>query len=400
MAFEMRVLALVFAVATQFQITLPVGDSGLRVAASDLFLPVGLLYFAIWFLSSRSRLEWRMPGAWVWLFALSAVMLAALIIGRVYQGNWSSWALVNKFAGWGALVGYFLVGSTFVRVGGEIQRDEFLTVFVVTAAATAALNVLAMPWLYPFYTLPFGIEFSRATGGMQNANAFGFLLVVAALLVLALRKYTHWLLPPLIAALWFSGSRGAMLAFGAGLLFMLILRSVRVRTLARNVAVSAIIVVCATVATLFGDQHSLARAESGASPIGFSYTTERFDTDAETVNDRREQIALSLRLFMEAPLFGHGLGYFLDQGGVTLHNSFLWLLVETGLIGACVFAAFLFAALYYLYVGRTDPFLMGMVAVSVAFMVMSATGEFLYQRHLWLLLGFALTRPGQLRERP
>jgi hypothetical protein len=34
-----------------------------------------------------------------------------------------------------------------------------------------------------------------------------------------------------------------------------------------------------------------------------------------------------------------------------------------------------------------------MVAVAAAFMAMSMTGEFLYQRHLWLLLGMAVALP-------
>lgn len=398
MAFEMRVLALVLAVSTQFQVTLPIGEFGLRVAASDLFLPIGLLYVAIWYISPRSHLEWRMPGVWLWLAAITAALLIALIVGRVDQGTWSSWALVNKFVGWAALASYFLLGGAFVRAGGQALRNELLTVFVVTAAVIAALNVLAMPILYPFYTLPFGIEFSRATGGLQNANAFGFLTAVAALLVLALRKHPHWLIPPLVAALWFTASRGAMLAFAAGLVCLLMLRSVRARMLGQTLALSIAVVICVTAATLLGNRDSMAMAESGVSPLGLSFTSERFDPGSEGVMGRREQVVKSLGMFVEAPFLGHGLGYFLARTGVSLHNSLLWLLVETGLLGVGAFVGFLAMALRSIYIDREDPFLTGMVAVAIAFAVMSVTGEFLYQRHLWLLLGLALVRPEPLAK--
>ena len=42
-------------------------------------------------------------------------------------------------------------------------------------------------------------------------------------------------------------------------------------------------------------------------------------------------------------------------------------------------------------VGNTGSYTQGVFAV--AFMAMSLTGEFLYQRHLWLLLGMALASP-------
>jgi hypothetical protein len=66
--------------------------------------------------------------------------------------------------------------------------------------------------------------------------------------------------------------------------------------------------------------------------------------------------------------------------------------VETGFVGAAVFTVFLVLAVRQLFLDRDDPFVLGMVAVSGAFVVMSLTGEYLYQRHLWFLLGMALAQ--------
>ncbi len=134
-------------------------------------------------------------------------MSVSLGVGYEASGQWSSWALFNKWAGWFALASYFIIGGVFVQAGGMALRDEFLRVFLIAAAIIGLVNSLAMPWLLPHYSLPLGIEFSRATGGLQNANAFGFLLAVAALLALATQKQTHLYLPPILTALWFTASR-------------------------------------------------------------------------------------------------------------------------------------------------------------------------------------------------
>ncbi len=63
-AFEIRVLVAMIAVALQVQATLPLGASGVRIAVSDLFLPIALIYVGHWFFTSPTRLQWRMPGVW------------------------------------------------------------------------------------------------------------------------------------------------------------------------------------------------------------------------------------------------------------------------------------------------------------------------------------------------
>lgn len=395
MGFEVRVLAIVFAVALQVQTTLAVGDAGIRVAVSDLFLPISLIYIAFWLIPSPARLQWRMPAVWWWLLGITVAMSISLFKGSLETGQWSSWALLNKWAGWFALVSYLVVGATILRVGGTDLREQFLTTFLATAAVIGFLNSMAMPWLLDYYTLPFGIEFGRATGGMQNANAFGFLVAVAALLAMATRERLYVYLPPLLVALWFSSSRGAALAFITGAIVYVVLSPRRLVPTLKAIAIAAIAVAAVTTVSIAVDSDVAA----GKRPIGF-FSAERLDPDAATIKDRQVQNERAVDLLMKAPLFGQGLGTFVEKTGTTLHNSALWLLLETGLVGTLLFSGFLLMAVRCLYLSREDPFLLGMLAVSLAFTVMSMTGEFLYQRHLWLLLGLALASPPPRKGRP
>jgi O-antigen ligase len=394
--FVTGLLAAVLAVTLQVQATLPLGGAGLRIALSDLLLPLSLVYFGRRVLTSPGRLQWRMPGVGWWLLGITLTMSIALLIGYERLGRWSWWALFNKWGGWFALISYFVIGGALVRLGGIELRAAFIRYFLACAAIIAFLNTLALPWLLSHYTLPIGVEFDRASGAMQNSNAFGFLMTASALLVIATEIKTKMFLPPLLAGLWFSSSRGAFLAFMVGVAIELVIWPRRAVPVLKAAAIALLAVVVITAVSLIVGPHRLDEMLSGSAPIGF-LSSERLDLDAATIRKREAQDQQALSMFADAPILGHGLGYFIEKTGTTLHNSLLWLIIETGLIGTAVVTGFLGMAVYSLYLGREDPFLLGMVAVSVAFMVMSVTGEFLYQRHLWILLGMALAVPPTTR---
>jgi O-antigen ligase len=315
--FKSRVLVAVIAMALQVQATLPLGASGVRIAVSDLFLPIGLIYVGRCFITSPTRLQWRMPGVWWWLLGISLALSIALWVGYESSGHWLSWALYNKWVGWFALASYFIIGGVIGQACGTALRGEFLQIFLVTAAVIGLINSLAMPWLLPHYSLPIGIEFSRATGGMQNSNAFGFLLAVAVLLALATQKQTLLYLPPLLTALWFTASRGALFAIAIGLVvhFFLARRISKQELKALAITVVAIATVMMVSITIQPD--SFAKAKRGIAPIGF-FSMERLDLDGNSFNDRENQNRTAISLFVEAPFFGQGIGYFVKTAGVTM----------------------------------------------------------------------------------
>ncbi len=391
-SFEVWTLAAVLAVTLQVQATLPLGGDGIRIALSDLVLPISVVYLASRLVRSPCRLRWRMPGVTWWLLGITVVMSISLLIGHERLGQWSRWALFNKWGGWFALVAYFVVGGALVRLGGTELRTAFLRIFLVSAVIVALVNSLAMPWLLLHYTLPLGVQFDRATGAMQNANAYGFLLVVSALLVIAIERENALYLPPLLTALWFTSSRGACLAFIIGVSIELALLPRRLAPVLKASAIALLAIAVVTAVSIAIDPHRMSDILSGAVPVGF-LSAERLDPEAATIREREAQNKHAVAIFARAPIFGQGLGYFIAKTATALHNSLLWLLIETGLVGAALFTGFLALAVYYLYLGREDPFLLAMVAVSAAFMAMSVTGEFLYQRHLWILLGMALAVP-------
>lgn len=387
------VTAITLAISLQIQATLPVGAAGIRVAVSDILLPVLFLvsiFCGQWTFPDTFR--FRLPGAVLWLIGLIAVLTFSLLNGYMQFHEWMRWAVINKWLGGILLTGYFIAGGAIVRSSGLENRNSFLAVFIAAASIVAAANSLAMPWILPENSMPIAIRDDRAVGLMQNANAFGFLLTIVILLSVSMRYRVQLCVPACLTGLWFASSRGSMIALICGLAVFAIQSPRQLVPLLKPAVLSCLLIVVISALVGWVDPARFDAVGNGRGAIGF-FSAERVDPDADTIEQRKAQVGSALTTIAEAPIIGHGLGYFLKVSGQSLHNSLLWLVIETGLVGAAVFTSFLVLAVWYLWQGREDPFLLGMLAVSVAFMVMSLTGEYLYQRHLWLLLGMALVRP-------
>jgi O-antigen ligase len=105
-----------------------------------------------------------------------------------------------------------------------------------------------------------------------------------------------------------------------------------------------------------------------------------------------------LNLFFENPIFGAGLGANMNQTGIVIHNVWVWILAEMGLVGlllclplAFVFAKIVWKRLYKINIPMSqDSQLHGTVLFIIIFGGFSLFQDIAYQRILWLLLGFIL----------
>ena len=132
--------------------------------------------------------------------------------------------------------------------------------------------------------------------------------------------------------------------------------------------------------------------------------SERTQLRSHDVITRLNATVAAGNAIAENPLFGIGLGSFIhrirrqeSKVSRTIHNSALWLVTELGVIGAAPWVGFLFVCLFAFHRRTDDPLSAGMFAVAAAFMTASLAGEFLYQRHLWFLLGATLAIPNARR---
>ena len=123
-------------------------------------------------------------------------------------------------------------------------------------------------------------------------------------------------------------------------------------------------------------------------------------TNSNSLKPRIETYMLALKYWTEDPIIGVGLGVFswrsqLEGGnpsGDVLHNTALWLLAETGIIGLVLFSLFFLACIRSLISESKNKSSLSISILGLIFVMLGASigTEILYQRYLWFFIGLAL----------
>jgi len=403
-------VATVLAVAFQIQATPKLGGSLIRVSLADLISPI--LFAALAIALVRERLlwpRWSVPRLWIWLGVLSAVLAMALLVGRVKFGYWLPWAAVNKFGGWFALIWYFVVGGLVAAVLGADGKERFLKVFLAFLWISCAVSVLGYLLYQANAGLPNWLRYSRAEGFMRNPNAFGLMVAVAIAVQLPYAKagalFGTWAhrvgLALALTALVLAGSRSAWL----GVLFAAPLLAASRSVPWRSLGVAMLTACVLLVGLLFGTPELLAERQADYQSVsgGYVFNEPMFSSSDRGFSYRYRTGLAALGLWWREPILGAGLGGFphslitAGQPAEVIHNTYLWLLTETGAIGVIVFAAFFVTLLRALWRNRSqsddaDIAIAGL-AMLLAFAGAAIGMEAIYQRHVWFILGLALALP-------
>jgi len=248
------------------------------------------------------------------------------------------------------------------------------------------------------------LEPAQLAGFSDNPNAFGLVLLVgASFLLVRIRLATSRLAYCLILAglgvvvigVWFTASRAAWLALIAVLGFAGFRRYILIRNLWPMLL--GLVVLSAVAALASPDVLSFASQKL----INIVNLMPRDGVGASmSDNERLGSIVQAIDLWQSYPVFGAGLGTYLvvktSVNGVIIHNSAVWLLTETGIIGLVLFTGFFLRFFLSLtnragsneaYPDASQSYARAVVLIMVGVAVMSQFHDLLYQRLPWLILG-------------
>lgn len=346
-----------------------------RIAPSDLFL-AGFWLFAI----AKVRLARRAVTVWIWL--LPCLFAAGALTSAVLYGTLSSYALKQKLLGLFVLLAAYLAIVSAARDWESIRRVARL--FVLGAAAQNLVALLAF-----FLARVVGLELpwinymgSRLSGFLIDPNAFGGFLATALLLNLVtqlegqplLRGLLGWLVTvSLFVGTVLTFSRSAWLGLMVGLSVYLVLRP---KVAARLLILGAMTGLA--ILSILGSRYLPVMQAMAARP--------------EQITARVRIILDALRLFAAHPLTGVGLGAYVIEFGVIVHNTPVWFLTEFGLPGLVVLMGFLAAPLRQgiaAWRGTSQqyrPVVLSLSLAHLALIGLSMGIEALYQRHWWLVM--------------
>lgn len=402
-----RVMPWVVALVLQVALTPVLLGQPIRISFADPVVPLVLLalFFVAWRQNGlRTALDHVFPP-WLlifWALIATGWLTVALLHGRAEIGDWSGWALRNKYIGWYVLLFFLFAGFVCVRlVAGFVAR--FFVAFVCIAGLCAAATLVAFV-LTQWVIVPKGFLFgpdARAVGLIGNANAFGFLIALGLAIQLSglLRipgpDWLRWVLPAvMLAAMVLTGSRSSWLTFAAGVAVFSLYRHLDWRALL--VAIVAGTLIATAIGTIEPQQGDVVGAKVPTEI--YVSVDDLFDASQHGVSQRMDQMRLGIDLWLSDPVLGTGLGRYLvlerELGLLVpqqIHNTYLWLLAETGVVGfLLVVCFFLFVAGRLHRATHADPLLMIGVVTLLMFGFMALFQEALYQRHIWFLTGAML----------
>lgn len=404
-----RMLPWLTALAFQFTLTLSLQGSAIRMSLADVLVPLAFL-LTFGFACHRAGVRFAFDRAvprWpllLWGGLTTAWVTYALFVGYHETGSWSGWALQNKYFGWYALAFFVVSGFAFERLVPRFG-PRFLAAYVVVAWGIAFLTIgafLLALWVELPKVFLLGPDF-RAVGMLVNPNAFGLATAIAIVLQLSGRfplPESRWLrvvgLGLLLAVLVLTGSRSSWVAFTVAVVIMTVVQRWEWRNLKLAVPLAA-----AVLAVLVSLQPAQTVVLEGGEPKRVYFGRDVVVTANHVgVSHRMEQLEGSIALWSSAPLTGAGLGVYLHRetelgkrAPQQIHNTYLWLLAETGLVGFVLFTGFFVTLLVGSWRGRRhDDCLLIAIPILGMFGLFAVLQEALYQRHIWFLAGILVAR--------
>lgn len=361
------ILSFLFAVALQIQITLfqTANYNGLRISLADLLLPIGFLIVR--------RFELQKPFGWWAIISMTLAVTYSMINGYFIQGEISHWALINKFAGWFILMGYFAIGAS-------LNREVFFKTFVAFFILLAFKEVLILDEGY-------------IDGLMANRNAYAFMLV-CVLVLATVRNYTPlvyilWTLLPILVLL--NASRTLWLCIPFLILFLTL------NNWRQILRLSPCLLLGVTVFVLIaGDkERGLAHTPLRSMIALYKHTDlpqqKHFQASGDPL--RLSILESSMDLIRQYP-WGTGLGTHLkaQEGGIVIDSTPLWILTEMGPIGLTAFLAAFMAIVGTIKLNREA------LLIIFCFMVFCLFHEITYTRFLWVFLGLYLVKKPELKK--
>jgi O-antigen ligase len=390
------------------QLTVPVGDSAVRLNLADPL--AGLL--ALWVLVHLVRNPRHFIGS-VSVPVIAALASATLaltisfIIGINASGTVMAWAVV-KYVGWFALLAYFLAGIAIAPC--RQAREAFVFAFSGCLAALVLLQLVSLVFRLDI----FADQVARFYALAGNPNALSLMLLAGFILAVSgLRAPESKRMQVVLSAMATLNLAGIILAGSVAAFLAVPMVVIALAVLGaswRRLAVAVAMAVLLIVPTRMSHEAPVWSQAQVEKKIGALMSEEKQDASVReaTVGVRLEGLRRGIAEWRAHPLFGAGLGIHLAKEqkraedpvlAQQIHNTPVWLLAETGLFGLLSVAALFLAVLWRLFVDpragwagspRQTSLTLAVGVFLVAAIVMSLAHEFLYQRIIWVLIALPL----------
>lgn len=365
------------------------------------------------------------------IFAALCVVFAWAYYLSISNSMMVGWTTAKLFGVFLMLV-YLITGAALGVLGGEEGRRLFAVSYVFFAVGTIVISGTNMFWpesLSLFTMLPKQYRLSGLTG---NPIAFALVVLLAVCLTVAYRHTIRNLfndaayiliLGILLAGALLSSSASIWLTMPLCLAIFVLSRDLSFKHVALSAVAASLILACLSLTTKndvlkeqFGTTLQkvmwlMPGTSENSEPVLQQDNDSTFTEKAmfRSIEPRKITNKAAWEAWKTAPIFGQGLGYIMHRQKaektfgdhpIQVHNTLLWLLAETGIIGFAVFITFLLCVFYILIASRSaahilrhdnsSSFILAVAIFCIGWQVMSLANELMFQRIVYFSLGMAL----------
>lgn len=414
----------------QVHVVLPNGTVNLNLADPFAIIALATVLGQVFVIRKMPR--WGIKG-FNWALAMISALLVFAFVRGVQEVGITQWALASRLVGWLVLLGYLCIGYLLVSFIGKHGLRRFAETMISTAVVVVVVDVIAR-WLH--YT---GYDLFHITANFEgyagNRNAFAFQLIISSALILTYSSLHNrldrqslqmtartegsvvpgrrggmlGLIGPrrllfsvlhgvVLVGIIFTGSLGGLITGIALLVIAWTLRLADRRLI--ELSILAALVMWKAPRLIFWLKpyvYQLMQWPYEADGGGVMEALIRTHLSGDASHAVRWQtIIRGLELWQQSPLFGAGLGVFIEQSpqwiGVptVIHSTPVWMLSEFGLVGVAIFGWALYVLIRSLHRGGTVlPAHRIILFVLIGFSLFSLVHEVFFQRIFWLVLGAA-----------
>lgn len=405
------------AVLILFQANFSFGKFQINMNLADVLAICGA---TIALLHKNNNVHFKIPHTLPFIILCSLVFVLALAIGWLKFG-FTNFAFVNKFLGVCILFGYSAIGALFISI---FRMEGLLLLAKIMIASMIVILSIKLLINIVHYSEIFGDKLiinPILSGYANNRNAFAIqLLSLLCLQYFVPNLKNIFVTSFFTACLFLTYSRSAMITyatlFGIWYFGRFVDRAYMRKVILYSCAIAIVIFIMEFLVhnIVIWLKSISAWLHNTPAPINIGMFDLVNFSPASSDPQRMYSIFEALKLWWDSPWFGIGLGGFVNhemlknQTFLVIHNSFIWILTEFGVIGGSVFAWYglRIIAHFYHHAKKLNPMhwvpqdqiLLGL---TIIFILMGNAHEIFYQRIFWFLFGMCIVsfKPDTENER-
>ena len=392
-----------------FQIRFPLANNLITLNSVDLIALVVMINFILLeYIKGHIRSIWTDHLTWIGIGGFVIMIVIGWVVGWLRFGS-NEWATANRLIGLIPVLSYLFAGAAMRRYISPDMMARLAMIFAFSMVMTVLVKLISHN-IFGFQSPIFFNWINNLAGFIANQNAFSFMVGMSCVLLIMhwndfsqpiLKHKNFWaivLLSMLLTFVVYTGSRSGIGA-SAIVLFWMVL------TMPRALPLVGLTVALTTLmlnGINFIQQNEFIVPMVEHRPISL-FNGRPISNFFGIMHERHLSLTTGILLFEEFKIFGGGLGASINRIGLDIHNLYLWILGEMGLIGAALclpmVVAFFRTIMCRIKTGSTS-LIQNREFHAIAVFILICGGfslvqDIVYQRVLWLVVGFLMAQPFQ-----